>query len=66
MALSVMEPEGLEPSTSPMPTERSPLELRSRDLDGAQAGARDRTGDLFLTREALCPLSYDGMESKRG
>ena len=57
-----VEPEGLEPSTSPMPTERSPTELRSHNFSSSclptGAAARARTGDLFITREALFHLSY--------
>jgi hypothetical protein len=58
-----VEPEGIEPSTSPQPTERSPTELRSHDVLSTtrRAAARVRTGDLPLTRRALFHLSYDGI-----
>src|SRR3990167_7655877 len=35
------------------------LRKRGRALD------RDRTGDLFLTKEVLCQLSYKGVSSRR-
>src|SRR5215208_222214 len=58
-----MEPEGIEPSTSPQPTERSPTELRSHDVHPnlSRAAARVRTRDLPLTRRTLFHLSYDGI-----
>ena len=60
----LVEPDGIEPTTSCLQSTRSPTrgrtsEVRRRTTPAAHGGARrDRTDDLMLAKHALSQLSY--------